>query len=183
MLGPPGIGILYARRALLESMDPFLGGGDMIREVHLREAKWNDVPWKFEAGTPNIAGTIGLGAAIDYLTKLGMRNIRDHERDLTKYALEEMYAIDFLKVYGPKDSEKRVGVISFNVDGVHPHDVATILDEEGISIRSGQHCAQPLLERLGVPATCRASFYIYNTKEEIDLLIEALKKVRKIFGY
>ena len=181
MLGPTGIGVLWVRKSVLETMNPFHGGGDMIREVHKYEATWNDLPYKFEAGTPNIADVIGLGTAIDYLTKLGMENVREHEIELTTYAIEKLSQVKGLTIYGTKDISKRGGVISFNFSDVHPHDVAQIIDEEGIAIRSGHHCAQVLMERLNVAATSRASFYIYNTKEEVDSLITALTKVARIF--
>ena len=181
MLGPTGIGILWVKKSVLETMNPFHGGGDMIREVHKYETTWNDLPYKFEAGTPNIADVIGLGAAIDYLSKIGMDNIRQHEIDLTTYALEKLSQIKGLHVYGTKDITKRGGVISFNFADVHPHDVAQIIDAEGIAVRSGHHCAQVLMERLNVAATSRASFYIYNTKEEVDKLINSLNKVAEVF--
>jgi cysteine desulfurase/selenocysteine lyase len=181
MLGPTGIGILWVRKSVLETMNPFHGGGDMIREVHKYETTWNDLPYKFEAGTPNIADVIGLGAAIDYLSKIGMDNIRQHEIELTTYAMDKLSNVKGLHIYGTKDISKRGGVISFNFADVHPHDVAQIIDEEGIAIRSGHHCAQVLMERLNVAATSRASFYIYNTKEEIDVLINSLNKVARIF--
>lgn len=182
MLAPSGIGMLYGRYMLLDQMEPFMGGGEMIKEVHLQEAKWNDLPWKFEAGTPNIEGAIGLGAAVDYLSDLGMQNVRLHEKDITRYALEELASVKGLALYGTKDAEKRGAVISFNLGDIHAHDVATVLDTQGIAIRSGHHCAQPLMERLKVPATSRASFYIYNTKREVDILVKALEKAGKMFG-
>jgi len=181
MLGPTGIGILWARTSVLETMNPFQGGGDMIREVHKYETTWNDLPYKFEAGTPSIADVVGFGAAIDYLLKIGMDNIRQHEIELTSYALEKLSSVKGLQIYGTKDISKRGGVISFNFADVHPHDVAQIIDGEGIAIRSGHHCAQVLMERLNVAATSRVSFYIYNTKEEIDKLINSLNKVARIF--
>jgi len=181
MLGPTGIGILWVRTSVLETMNPFHGGGDMIREVHKYETTWNDLPYKFEAGTPSIADVVGFGAAIDYLSKIGMDNIRQHEIELTSYALEKLSSVKGLHIYGTKDISKRGGVISFNFADVHPHDVAQIMDGEGIAIRSGHHCAQVLMERLNVAATSRASFYIYNTKEEIDKLINSLNKVAGIF--
>lgn len=181
MLGPTGIGVLWVRKSVLQTMNPFHGGGDMIREVHKYETTWNDLPYKFEAGTPNIADVIGFGAAIDYLTKLGMNNVREHEIELTKYAIEKLSLIPGLTIYGTKDISKRGGVISFNFADVHPHDVAQIIDEEGIAVRSGHHCAQVLMERLNVAATSRASFYIYNTKDEVDSLINSLNKVARIF--
>ena len=170
MLAPTGVGILWVRKSVLQTMNPFHGGGDMIREVHKYETTWNDLPYKFEAGTPNIADVIGFGAAIDYLTKIGMDNVRQHEIELTKYAMEKFAKIPGLQIYGTKDIAKRGGVISFNFADVHPHDVADIIDKEGISLRSGHHCAQVLMERLNVAATSRASFYIYNTKEDVCLL-------------
>ncbi len=181
MLGPTGIGILWVRKSVLEKMSPFHGGGDMIREVHKYETTWNDLPYKFEAGTPNIADVVGLGAAIDYLSKIGMDNVRQHEIELTSYAIEKLSNVKGLHIYGTKDISKRGGVISFNFADVHPHDVAQIIDGEGIAVRSGHHCAQVLMERLNVAATSRASFYIYNTKEEIDKLINSLNKVAKVF--
>ena len=181
MMGPTGVGVLWARRQTLERMKPFHGGGDMIREVHKYESTWNDLPHKFEAGTPNIADVVGLGAAVDYLESLGMDNVRRHEKELTVYALDRMAAVPGLTLYGPRDPEKRGGVISFNFADVHPHDVAYIMDEQGIAIRSGHHCAQVLMERLDVAATSRASFYVYNTKEDVDALVGALSKVAEVF--
>ena len=181
MLGPTGIGILWVKKSVLETMNPFHGGGDMIREVHKYETTWNDLPYKFEAGTPNIADVIGLGVAIDYLSNIGMDAIRQHEIELTSYAIEKLSQVKGLQIYGTKDISKRGGVISFNFADVHPHDVAQIIDEEGIAIRSGHHCAQVLMERLNVAATSRASFYIYNTREEVDKLINSLNKVARIF--
>ena len=181
MLGPTGIGVLWVRKSVLETMDPFHGGGDMIREVHKYETTWNDLPYKFEAGTPNIAGVIGFGSAIDYLSQLGMETVRKHEMELTQYALDKMSQIKGIVIYGPKDVSKRGGVISFNFHDVHPHDVATIVDREGIAIRSGHHCAQVLMEKLNVAATNRASFYIYNTKQDVDKLIQSLGKVSELF--
>ena len=181
MLAPTGIGILWVRKSVLQTMSPFHGGGDMIREVHKYETTWNDLPYKFEAGTPNIADVIGFGAAIDYLTKIGMDNVRQHEMELTTYALEKFAKIPGLQIYGTKDIAKRGGVISFNFADVHPHDVADIIDKEGISLRSGHHCAQVLMERLNVAATSRASFYIYNTKKDVDALIDSLNIVAKVF--
>jgi cysteine desulfurase/selenocysteine lyase len=181
MLGPTGVGVLWAKKELLEQMVPFHGGGDMIREVHKYETTWNDLPYKFEAGTPNIADVIGFAAAIDYLNNLGMDYVRQHEVELTKYALEKLSAIKGIKIYGTKDLSKRGGVISFNFADIHPHDLATIIDEDGIAIRSGHHCAQVLMERLDVAATSRASFYIYNTKEEVDALINSLSRAARLF--
>ncbi|MBC8251562.1 MAG: cysteine desulfurase [Candidatus Nitrosopelagicus sp.] len=181
MLAPTGIGVLWVRKSVLQTMSPFHGGGDMIREVHKYETTWNDLPYKFEAGTPNIADVIGFGAAIDYLTKIGMDTVRQHEIELTKYAIEEFSKVPGLKIYGTKDITKRGGVISFNFADVHPHDVAQIIDEQGIALRSGHHCAQVLMERLDVAATSRASFYIYNTKKDVDALIDSLNTVAKVF--
>ncbi|HYS71742.1 MAG TPA: cysteine desulfurase [Thermoplasmata archaeon] len=182
MCGPTGSGVLWGRYELLEKMEPFLGGGEMIREVHKGWAKWNDVPYKFEAGTPNIGGAIGLGAAVDYLTKLGMENVRRHEVEVTEYALEEMHRMKGVVTYGPDDMRVRGGVVSFNVGEVHAHDVASVLNEFGVCVRSGHHCAQPLMERLDVAATSRASFYVYNDLEDVDRLVEAVKKVQEIFA-
>src|SRR5574338_35989 len=181
MLGPTGVGILWAKKELLEQMAPFHGGGDMIREVHKYETTWNDLPYKFEAGTPNIADVIGFSAALDYLNNLGMDYVRNHEIELTKYALDKMSAIKGIKVYGTKDISKRGGVISFNFADIHPHDLATIIDEDGVAIRSGHHCAQVLMEKLDIAATSRASFYIYNTKEEVDVLINSLSRAARLF--
>lgn len=181
MLGPTGIGVLWVRKSLLQAMRPFHGGGDMIREVHKHESTWNDLPYKFEAGTPNIADVVGLGAAVDYLEGVGMDNVRRHERELTAYALDRMAGVPGITLYGPRDPDRRGGVVSFNFADVHPHDVAHIMDEEGIAIRSGHHCAQVLMERMNVAATSRASFYVYNTREEVDALIRALRKVAEMF--
>lgn len=181
MLGPTGVGVLYAKKEVLEKMRPFMGGGDMIKEVFKFHTNYNEVPYKFEAGTPNIADVVGFGAAIDYLEKIGMENIRKHEIDLTEYALESMLSINHLTVYGPRDPNYRGGVISFNIADIHPHDLATIMNDHGIAIRSGHHCAQVLMQRLDVPATSRASFYIYNTKEEIDKFVNAIKEAGRIF--
>ncbi len=181
MLGPTGVGCLYGKRDLLASIPPFLYGGDMIKEVHRKETNWNDLPWKFEAGTSNIADVIGLGSAIDYLKRMGMSNIRRHETEICRAALEELAKFPDVEVYGPKVAENRSAAISFNVAKIHPHDVASILDEEGVAIRSGHHCAQVLMERLGVSATARASFYLYNGYDDLEALIEGLKKVRQVF--
>ncbi len=180
MLGPTGIGFLYGRRELLESMHPFLHGGDMIATVTTESVTFNELPWKFEAGTPHIAGGIGLGAAIDYL--LALENVYAHEQKILAYALEKLLQIEGLEIYGPKDTKDRLAVISFNLKGVHPHDVASILDEAGIAVRSGHHCAQPLMKRLGMDNTARASFYIYNSEEDVDALVEALKTAQKLFA-
>jgi len=186
MLGPTGVGVLWARRALLEAMPPFLGGGDMIKSVHLRSSEWNDVPHKFEAGTPNVAQAIGLGVAVDYLSGLGMADVYAHEQELAAYALQCLAAVPDLHIYGPPAGE-RGGVVSMNLmrDGemlIHPHDLASILDREGIAVRAGHHCAQPLMEHYGVPAMARASFYIYTLREEIDALAAGLLKARRVFG-
>ncbi len=181
MLGPTGVGILYAKKEYLDKMAPFMGGGDMIKEVFKFHTNYNDVPYKFEAGTPNIADVVGFSAAIEYLEKIGMENIRKHEIYLTEYALESMSSLDHITVYGPRDTKYRGGVISFNIADIHPHDLATIMNDHGIAIRSGHHCAQVLMERLDVPATSRASFYIYNTKEEIDKFVNAIKEAGRIF--
>jgi len=180
MLAPTGIGVLYGKKELLEKMEPFLYGGDMIIEVKKESSKWNNLPYKFEAGTPNIEGAIGLGAAIDYLNRIGMEDIRKHEIELLSYALGKLK--DEVTIYGPKDARKRTGLVAFNVPGVHAHDVATILDEDGVEIRSGHHCAQPLHDRLGLESSARASFYLYNTKEEVDRLVDGIKKVKRVFA-
>ena len=174
MLGPTGVGVLYARQEILKEMNPFMGGGEMIREVSMEKSTWNDIPWKFEAGTPNIAQVIGLGAAIDYLNEIGLQSISDYEEELLSYTNEKLQNIPGLSIYGT--SKNKGAVISFNMTNIHPHDVAHILDTSGIAIRAGHHCAQPIMKRLSVPATNRASFYLYNTFEEIDSLIEGLTK-------
>ncbi len=181
MVGPTGIGALYGKMDLLQSMPPFLGGGDMIRTVHLREFVANEVPYKFEAGTPAIAEAIGFGAAAAYLQNIGMDAVAAHEHEMTEYVLERLAEIPGIKVFGP-EAEHKGAVASFEMDGVHPHDVAQILDSEGIAVRAGHHCAQPLHEMCGVQSTTRASFYLYNTKEEVDALVEGIYKVKKIFG-
>ncbi|MDP8938879.1 MAG: cysteine desulfurase [Actinomycetota bacterium] len=180
MLGPTGVGVLWGKPEILEEMDPFLGGGEMIREVHLDYSTWNDLPYKFEAGTMNIAQAIGLGAAVDYLNEVGMDNIREHEKQLGGYAYRWLSEIGGITLYGPE--KNRTGVVSFSLPDVHPHDLSQLLDEEGIAIRSGHHCTQPLMRRLGTVATSRASFYLYNTEEEVDTLVEALAKAREFFG-
>jgi cysteine desulfurase/selenocysteine lyase len=180
MLGPTGIGGLVGKKALLEEMEPFHGGGEMIKEVFLDHSTWNQVPHKFEAGTVNIADSIGLGAAADYLTAIGMAKVRSHEIALNEYALETLSKVKGFALYGPADPRSRGGVISFNLSDVHPHDLATILDEEGIAIRSGHHCAQPLMRWLDVPATSRASFHVYNSYDDIDALASGLEKARRI---
>jgi cysteine desulfurase/selenocysteine lyase len=181
MCGPTGAGVLYGREDLLEEMPPFHGGGEMIREVWTDRATWAEIPHKFEAGTPNIAQEVGLGAAIEYLESLGMGAVREHEIELTGYAMERLRDIDAI-IYGPRDAHDRGGVVSFGLEGVHPHDMATIVDQEGICIRAGHHCAQPLMRCLGVPATARASFYIYNTREDVDAMIGALEKSKGWFA-
>lgn len=181
MLSPLGIGVLYGKKELLDKMNPFLFGGDMIEYVYEQDTTFAEVPTKFEAGTQNVEGAVGLGAAIDYLNNIGMDNVEKIEKDVLEYAMKELSKIDFITLYGPKELEKHAGVISFNVNKVHPHDVASILDSENVCIRSGNHCAQPLLRYMGLDSTCRASFYIYNTKEDVDKLIEALYKTKKIF--
>jgi cysteine desulfurase/selenocysteine lyase len=181
MCGPTGIGILYGKSTLLESMPPFLGGGDMIKEVKLRSFRANTLPHKFEAGTPAIAEAIGLGAAVDYLNQIGMKDIAAHEHAITEYALERLEEIPGVKLFGPS-ADKKGGVAAFTLEGVHPHDVAQILDQDGIAVRAGHHCAQPLHEKFGIPATSRASFYLYSTKEEVDLLVKGLYKVKEMFG-
>jgi cysteine desulfurase/selenocysteine lyase len=183
MLAPTGSGALWARRELLEAMPPFLGGGEMIREVHLRRSDWNDIPWKFEAGTPDISAAIGLGAAAEYLMGLGMDNVRAHERELLAHALESIpREIPSLELYGPLDPDARGGVVPFNVPGVHPHDVAQVLDRSGVAVRAGHHCTMPLHERLDLAATARASFSVYTTKGDIEALITGLKDVYRVFG-
>lgn len=181
MLGPTGIGVLWGRFELLEEMPPFLFGGDMIREVHVGETIFNGVPHKFEAGTPHIAGTTGLGAAVDYLTALGMDDVRAHEEAITEYAMKNLSDMKGIRIIGSHDTAHCGGVMSFTMDGIHPHDVAQILDQDNICIRVGFHCAQPLHEYLKIGPTCRASFYVYTTKEDIDALVKGLEKVRKIF--
>ncbi|MCC6447039.1 MAG: cysteine desulfurase [Armatimonadetes bacterium] len=183
MCGPTGIGALYGHPALLESMEPFLGGGDMISHVWFDRATWNEVPYKFEAGTPDIAGAIGFGAAVDYLNALDMEAVCDHEQELTAYAVNALSEVEGIRIYGPKDTRLRGGVISFNLEGVHPHDVSQILDSEGVAIRAGHHCCEPLMRLMEVPGTARASFYLYNTYEESDALVQALHSVRKVFHH
>ena len=181
MCGPTGIGALYGKADLLEAMPPFLGGGDMIREVKLRSFRPNSLPHKFEAGTPAIAEAVGFGAAVDYLSQLGMDAVAAHEHAITEYALERLEEIPGVKVFGPS-ADKKGGVAAFTLEGVHPHDVAQILDQDGIAVRAGHHCAQPLHEKFNIPATSRASFYIYNTKDEVDLLVNGIYKVKEMFG-
>ncbi|MCB9144063.1 MAG: cysteine desulfurase [Anaerolineales bacterium] len=181
MCGPTGIGVLYGKSALLEAMPPFLGGGDMIKEVKLRSFRANTLPHKFEAGTPAIAEAIGFGAAVDYLNKIGMQKIAEHEHVITEYALERLEEIPGVRLFGPS-ADKKGGVAAFVLDGIHPHDVAQILDQEGVAVRAGHHCAQPLHEKFGIPATSRASFYLYSTKDEVDQLVNGLYKVKEMFG-
>ena len=183
MLGPTGIGVLYVKREVLEGMEPFLTGGEMVLEVSLDHATWNDLPMRFEAGTPNIADAIALGAAMDYLDAIGMDAGRRHELQITEYALSRLREIEELDIFGAEDAQSRGGVISFHTSEVHPHDLGTFLDRQGIAVRTGHHCTMPVMRKLGVPATTRASFYIYNTEEEIDLLVDALKRALRYFGH
>ncbi|CYV80729.1 cysteine desulfurase [Streptococcus suis] len=182
MFGPTGIGVLYGKEELLNRMSPVEFGGEMIDFVYEQSATWKELPWKFEAGTPNIAGSIGLGAAVDYLMEIGMDAIQAHEAELVDYVFPKLQAIPGLTIYGSQDLSKRTGVIAFNLDDLHPHDVATALDYEGVAVRAGHHCAQPLLRYLQVPATVRASFYIYNTKADCDKLVEAIIKTKEFFN-
>jgi cysteine desulfurase/selenocysteine lyase len=181
MCGPTGIGALYGKTELLEAMPPFLGGGDMIKEVKLRSFRPNTLPHKFEAGTPAIAEAVGFGAAVDYLSSLGMEAIAAHEHEITEYALDRLEEVPGVKLFGP-NADQKGGVASFTLEGVHPHDVAQILDKDGIAIRAGHHCAQPLHEKFGIPATSRASFYLYSTKDEVDMLVNGIYKVKELFG-
>ena len=181
MLGPTGAGVLWGKKEILESMPPFLFGGEMIREVYVNKAVFAEIPHKFEAGTPHIGGVIGLGEAVDYLSYIGMDNVRQHEKELTSYALSKMREIKDLDIYGPMDPEVRGGVVSFNIKGVHAHDVAQFFDSENICVRSGHHCTMPLHTRLKISFSVRATFYLYTTKEEIDRLTDAVLKVKKIF--
>ena len=182
MMGPTGIGVLYGKEELLNQFEPVEFGGEMIDFVYESHATWTELPWKFEAGTPNIAGAIALGAAIDYIQELGIDQIHQHEIELIDYLMPKLQEIEGLKIYGPKDNVKRGGLIAFNIEGLHPHDVATALDMEGVAVRAGHHCAQPLLNYLETPATARASFYLYNTKADCDKLVEALKKTKEFFN-
>lgn len=183
MLGPMGLGVLYGKRKLLEAMPPFLLGGDMIEYVSEQDASFAPIPFKFEAGTQNVEGAVGLRSAIEYLENIGMDNIHNYEKQLTGYAIERMLALSYIKIQGPKDSDMRGGIISFTVDDVHPHDIATILDSYGIAVRAGHHCCQPLMSYLNVQATSRISFYLYNTTEDVDKFMEGIKNVRKWLGY
>lgn len=180
MFGPMGIGVLYGKSALLESMPPYQGGGDMISSVTFEKTTYNRLPFKFEAGTPDVAGAIGLHAAIEYLNQIGIENISEYEHELVTYAAQSIAAIPGVRLIGT--AKQRAGVVSFVIDGVHPHDVGTILDQEGIAIRTGHHCAQPIMDRFGIPATARASFAFYNTKEEVDALVNGIRKVQEVFS-
>ncbi|RUL48048.1 MULTISPECIES: cysteine desulfurase [Lysinibacillus] len=182
MCGPTGIGVLYGKKAHLLNMEPIEFGGEMIDFVDLYDSTWKELPWKFEGGTPNIAGAIGLGAAVDYLTEIGLDKIAEHEHQLVEYAMNEMEKIEGLTIYGPRDPMKRCGLVTFNLDDVHPHDLATVLDMNGIAIRAGHHCAQPLMKWLKVSATARASFYMYNSKEDIDALVKGLRQAKEYFN-
>lgn len=182
MLGPMGSGVLYGKLELLEGMPPFMGGGGMIRKVSIEGSTWADVPARFEAGTPAVGDAIGLGAAVEYLQGIGMTNVREHERALTGYALERLREVPELTVYGPEDAEERAGVISFTLGDIHAHDVAAILNEENVAVRAGHHCCQPLMERLGVVATTRASLYVYNDEEDVDRLVVGLRRAQAIFA-
>ncbi|CAN7220239.1 cysteine desulfurase [Rossellomorea sp. LjRoot5] len=182
MVGPTGIGVLYGKKKHLNKMEPVEFGGEMIDFVGLQESTWKELPWKFEGGTPIIAGAIGLGAAIDFLEEVGLHNIEEHEHKLAAYALEKMNEVEGMKIFGPSDPGKRAGLVTFNIDDVHPHDVATVLDAEGIAVRAGHHCAQPLMKWLNVSATARASFYLYNTEEDIDKLVAGLVKTKEFFS-
>ena len=181
LCGPTGIGVLYGKRDLLEAMPPFMGGGDMIREVTMAGSKWNSLPYKFEAGTPAIAEGIGLGAAVDYLQSVGMDWVRSHEQEITRYAYARMSEVEGLRILGP-GPEQRGGLIAFTLEGVHPHDIAALLDRSGVAVRAGHHCAAPLHARYGIPASARASFYLYNTAAEVDVLVDALHKTQEVFA-
>ncbi len=182
MMGPTGIGALYARREILEQMEPFLHGGEMVLEVSYENASWNELPMRFEAGTPNIADAIALGVAVDYLTGLGMENVREHEKQLTAYALDAFRELEEVDLFGPMDVDRRGGILSFHSFDVHPHDLGTFLDQEGVAIRTGHHCTMPLMGVLGVPATARASLYVYNTEQEVDALVDAVKRALRYFA-
>ncbi len=182
MLGPTGIGVLYGKEEILNLMEPIEFGGEMIDFVYEQEATWKELPWKFEAGTPNIAGAIALGAAVDYLNSIGMEEIHAHEAELVNYVLPKLQSIEGLTVYGPQDPSQHAGVIAFNLDGLHPHDVATALDYEGVAVRAGHHCAQPLINHLGISSAVRASFYIYNTKADCDKLVQAIQATKEFFN-
>ena len=180
MYGPTGIGVLYGKREHLEAMPPWMGGGDMIRSVTFEKSTWNDVPFKFEAGTPHIAGGIGLGAAVDYLAKIGMAAVAEHEHRLLEYGTRKLLEVPGLRLIGT--AHDKAGVLSFTIEGIHPHDIGSLVDRDGVAIRTGHHCAQPVMEKFGVPATCRASLALYNTEEDIDALVAALKKVVEMFA-
>ncbi len=183
MMGPTGIGVLYASRNVLDQMEPFLRGGEMVLEVWYDRATWNDLPMRFEAGTPNIGDAIALGAAVDYLQGLGMESVREHEEQITRYALEAFKHLEEVDVFGPRDASARGGIISFHSDEVHPHDIGTALDRQGIAIRTGHHCTMPLMRTLGVTATARASFYVYNTEEDVDMLVGGLEEALRYFAH
>ena len=183
MLGPTGIGILYGKQDLLEAMPPFMGGGDMIKRVELSGSQWSDLPYKFEAGTPSIAEAIGFGAAVDYLNKIGIENIHAHEKAMTAYALERLIEVPGVSIVGPTEAEKRGGLVAFTLEDAHPHDIAEILNHEGVAVRAGHHCAMPAHQKFGIPASARASFYLYNDFSEIDRFIEALYTVKKTFAF
>lgn len=183
MLGPTGVGVLYGKEALLQKMPPFMFGGDMIASVHRDRTKFNELPWKFEAGTPNIADVIASGAAIDYLNEIGMDNVRQHEIEITAYAMNRIEELSGVKIYGPRDASLKGGVLSFTFSDIHPHDLGQLLNESGVAIRAGHHCCQPLMNDLGVSGTARASFYIYNTNEDVDAFINALVEAKRIFGH
>jgi cysteine desulfurase/selenocysteine lyase len=182
MLGPTGIGVLWGRKEILADMPPFMTGGDMIKKVTFEGSTWNELPWKFEAGTPAIAEAVGLGAAIDYLNELGMHNVRRHEIELTTYAFDRLSQVEGIRIYGPHDPTARGGAVAFTLGDIHPHDIAAVLDSEGICVRAGHHCAMPLHDKLGLQATARASFYVYNLPEEVDRLAEGLDKARELLG-
>jgi cysteine desulfurase / selenocysteine lyase len=181
-LGPTGIGVLHGRRELLESMEPFLTGGDMIASVDFQSATWNELPWRFEAGTPPVAEAVGLAAAVDYLSALGMERVREHERSLTEYMLEELARVPGLRAVGPPEAERRGGLVSFTLEGIHPHDIAELCSREGVCIRAGHHCAQPLMRCLGVGATARASVGVYNDRADVDALVSSLLSAREVFA-
>jgi cysteine desulfurase/selenocysteine lyase len=181
MLGPTGVGVLYGKTQLLDTIPPFQYGGDMILQVHKDSSTYHPLPEKFEAGTPNIAGVLGFGAALDYLMQVGMHNVQSHESDLITYTLSRAQEYPWLTVYGPKDPQNRGGIFSFNIDGIHSHDVGALLDAQGIAVRTGFHCAQPYMEQLGIPGTVRASYYLYNTRDEVDALFTGLEKARELF--
>jgi cysteine desulfurase/selenocysteine lyase len=183
MLGPTGVGVLWAKEELLEKMNPFMGGGEMIDSVSLEKTTWAELPHKFEAGTPNFADVAAFSAALDYLTALGMDAVRQHEKEMVQYALKRLESLPELIIYGPRNADKQGGVVSFNHVKIHAHDVGTILNDEGVAVRVGHHCAQPLMKTLGVPGTVRASFYIYNTLAEVDALVNALARVDEVFGF